>query len=141
MLVILVLVLVVQGHYSWVFESSLHLAARAVWCVRGVPSNRRVKLSTIKRVSDETAMIRTTPSSVVTGRNAQGGACSETRRTKGEQIGRLAHARVTGTVFDMFVYGSHAIRDIVSDFVSGSGSWEHTDDCVAYRVSSYQSTV
>ena len=52
-LVILVLVLVAQGHYSWVFESSLHLAARAVSCVRGVPSNRRVKLSTIKRVSDD----------------------------------------------------------------------------------------
>jgi len=51
--VILVLVLVAQGHYSWVFELSRRLAARAVWCVRGVPSNRRVKLSTIKRVSDD----------------------------------------------------------------------------------------
>ena len=79
-------------------------------------------------------MIRTTPSSVVTGRNAQGDKCSETRRTKDEQIGRLAHACVTGTVFDMFVYGSHAIRDIVSDFVAGSGSWEHTDDIARHRI-------
>ena len=45
-----------------------------------------------------------------------------------EQLGKRVHATVAGTQFDMFVYdGRGGIKDIVSDSIAGSGSWERVE--------------
>ena len=41
--------------------------------------------------------------------------------------GKLAHAKVSGTEFDMFVYDHSSVRDIVSHSIKTSGSWELQD--------------
>jgi len=50
--------------------------------------------------------------------------CAEPR----EHLGKRVHATVAGTQFDMFVYdGRRGIKDIVSDSIAGSGSWERSE--------------
>ena len=50
--------------------------------------------------------------------------CAEPR----EHLGERVRAAVAGTTFDMFVYGGGAgIKDIVSDSIAGSGSWERVE--------------
>ena len=50
--------------------------------------------------------------------------CAEPR----EHLGKRVHATVAGTQFDMFVYdGRGGIKDIVSDSIAGSGSWERVE--------------
>ena len=41
--------------------------------------------------------------------------------------GKLAHAKVSGTEFDMFIYDHSSVRDIVSHSIKTSGSWELQD--------------
>ena len=41
--------------------------------------------------------------------------------------GKLAHVKVSGTEFDMFVYDHSSVRDIVSHSIKTSGSWELQD--------------
>ena len=50
--------------------------------------------------------------------------CAEPR----EHLGKSVRATVAGTQFDMFVYsGGAGIKDIVSDSIAGSGSWERVE--------------
>lgn len=50
--------------------------------------------------------------------------CAEPR----EHLGKSVRATVADTEFDMFVYGGGAgIKDIVSDSIAGSGSWERLE--------------
>jgi len=100
--------------------------ARRSETARGGPiSNQSVERPSMRQVYDGTALTR--PSSATTQRVARGDACSDSRRNRRDQLGRLAHARAAGTQFDMFVYGSRGIRDIVSDSIAQSGSWERAD--------------
>jgi len=124
--VIVVLMVIAQRLFVGARIVSSSRGARGSETARGGPSNRHDdERSTVEPVSDDTAL--PTPSSVTTRRDARGDACSDPRRTKGDQLGKLAHARVAGTEFDMFVYGSSGVRDIVSDAIAGSGSWERED--------------
>ena len=54
--------------------------------------------------------------------------CSVLDRARREHLGRRVHASAAGKQFDMFVYAaSSGVRDIVSESISSTGSWERGD--------------
>ena len=55
--------------------------------------------------------------------------CSMLDRARRDHLGRRVHASAAGKQFDMFVYaGSSGVRDIVSESISSTGTWERGDN-------------
>ena len=54
--------------------------------------------------------------------------CSVLDRARRDHLGRRVHASAAGKRFDMFVYAASSdVRDIVSESISSTGSWERGD--------------